>query len=63
MKRCKTCKYRDEEGVCTSVKITELYTWDSSVTDEQKKDMLIYSYEEGGYFWVGEEFGCVHHEG
>ena len=23
--------------------------------------MLIYDYNEGGGFWVGERFGCIHH--
>lgn len=24
-------------------------------------DTLVYSYDEGGCFWTGSEFGCVHH--
>jgi hypothetical protein len=24
--------------------------------------MLIYEYSEGGVFWTGPDFGCVHHQ-
>lgn len=53
---CKDCKHRDNRGHCRSDKLDEDYWYD----DEYKKDMLIYSYTEGGRFWVGEYFGCVH---
>jgi hypothetical protein len=26
----------------------------------EEKDMLVYPYLEGGWFWVGPLFGCVH---
>ena len=58
MKTCKTCKYREENGYCQSDKIVEAH-WEH--TDAEKRDMLIYSYDEGGGFWVGEDFGCIHH--
>jgi hypothetical protein len=48
-KLCGTCKFRNERGMCKSEKLEELI-----------KDLLIYSYSEGGGFWVGEKFGCVH---
>jgi hypothetical protein len=44
---------------CTNKKIGEEWDFDS---DEDKKDALIYSYSEGGWFEVGENFGCVHWE-
>jgi len=25
-------------------------------------DMLVYAYNEGGSFWTGPDFGCVHHQ-
>ena len=57
MERCKTCTKRDKKGRCQSEKLDEDY----GQNDDTKKDMLIYDYNEGGGFWVGPEFGCVHH--
>lgn len=54
MERCETCKYRDKAGYCTNEKLA-----DESGVDNQ--DMLIYNANEGGDFWVGPKFGCVHH--
>ena len=63
MKRCKTCKWRKQIGmpwetpVCTNKNLCE------DMRDEKgRKDQLVYSYQEGGCFHVGEDFGCVHHE-
>ena len=60
-KLCKNCKWRDEGGFC--VNEGKIYEdgygrggRDSSTSD----DCLIYSFYEGGDFWVGENFGCVH---
>lgn len=54
---CKNCKWRDEEGHdCQNSKIKE------GVSGERKDDELVYSFPEGGGFWVGENFGCVHWE-
>ena len=71
MNHCKTCKHwtrvqekypdafksLDENagGICGSEKLTE--DW-----GEHGADMLVYSYPEGGEFWTGLDFGCVHHE-
>ena len=55
---CKECKFRNENGRCTSEKLDEDYMYD----DDKKVDMLIYDYIEGGEFWVGENFGCIHWE-
>jgi hypothetical protein len=41
-------------GKCTSEKLTENY-------EEYRPDTLVYSYHEGGDFWTGPDFGCVHH--
>ena len=70
MNHCKTCKHwtRVQEkypgafkspdvnagGICGSEKLTE--DW-----GEHGADMLVYSYPEGGEFWAGPDFGCVHH--
>ena len=59
MKTCKTCIYRNGFGHCQSGKITEYYP---GIPKDEKARMLIYSYFEGGTFWVGEKFGCVHHQ-
>jgi hypothetical protein len=69
MNRCKDCKFRNEEGECTSAKISDNTRWPGGYYNDkekeienrdQTKDMLLYGYDEGGSFWVGEEFGCVH---
>lgn len=57
MKTCRTCKHRDERGDCNCEKLAE----DHYQSEEAKADMLIYDYNEGGGFWVGPNFGCVHH--
>lgn len=72
MNHCKTCKHwvkyqqtiLDDDGsarlkagggMCGSEKLTE--NW-----GEHGSDMLVYSYAEGGGFWTGPNFGCVHHQ-
>ena len=55
---CATCKFRNDSGQCTSPKIEE----SMGQSEEQMLDMLVYSYLEGGCFYVGDKFGCVHHE-
>ena len=69
MNTCKTCvhwnqaiaaAYRgpaESGGFCKQEKITEEYG-DSSYTN----DAMVYSYHEGGSFWTGPDFGCVHHK-
>ena len=58
IKTCKTCAFRDIDGYCQSEKIAESCTQ----SDDESSDMLLYSYSVGGIFWVGENFGCVHHQ-
>ena len=68
MKYCETCVFYTKEtrmirlkrtgGWCESPKIVE--GWCKSY--EEMNDMLIYHYDEGGSFWVGPKFGCVHHK-
>lgn len=74
MNRCKTCKYwsqdREDEfelsgddiGKCTNNKISENDSNDNDFREANKLDMLIYKYYEGGTFYTGSEFGCVHHK-
>lgn len=61
MNTCKTCKFRQKHYgcfICSCDKISEDY----SQSDSKSKDMLIHSYNEGGSFFVGEDFGCIHHK-
>ena len=68
--RCSTCAYwmtwaqryphrqrptHERGGYCLSRKIVE------AGEEVQADDMLVYSYSEGGDFWTGPDFGCVHH--
>lgn len=57
MGRCGECLYRDINGYCQNIKLSENFYQKSDEID----DMLIYSYQEGGGFWVGPQFGCVHY--
>ena len=56
---CKDCHYKDEKGLCSHEKIKEQDWQDRFI---ENKDCLIYSYNEDGYFYVGDYFGCVHFE-
>ena len=65
MKTCKTCKHWTEvpaeyyarfDRECVSQKFTE------GSPNEGEADCLTYSYYEGGRFYPGPDFGCVHHE-
>jgi len=58
MKKCGECLYRDTFGYCQSQKIRE--DWGFSL--QEKDDMLVYDYTESGAFWVGVNFGCIHHK-
>lgn len=53
---CGKCSFRDSDGYCRSEKLSEDYG--SCIGD--RSDMLVYPYMEGGRFWVGPKFGCVH---
>lgn len=54
---CGACKHRDSTGHCNSEKLAE--DWGQS--GDEKMDMLLYDHSEGGGFWVGEKFGCIHY--
>lgn len=59
MNKCGTCTNRDSDGYCQSDRLSEDYG-QYRRTPEAKADALVYSYHEGGGFWVGPNFGCVH---
>jgi hypothetical protein len=54
---CGDCIYRNATGYCQNKKFRE--GWAEIVAENS--DMLLYEYSEGGGFWVGERFGCIHH--
>ncbi len=63
MNRCITCKHREINGFCTKEdKIHEPGQGNLNQGEPGSEDHLIYDYHEEGCFWVGENFGCVHHE-
>ena len=55
---CKDCKWRDASGTCTND--DKLHEEDYDHMGKDTKDHLVYSYYEGGWFLVGELFGCIH---
>lgn len=64
MNTCRTCKFRKLHFIdhnkrnifrCVSLNIFE------SLNEEYTELQMAYSYEEGGSFHVGENFGCIHH--
>ena len=59
--RCKDCVWREERlkgnMVCENPHLTEYLYRDDSVS---KEDCLFYSYDEGGWFEPGDNFGCIH---
>jgi hypothetical protein len=68
MNHCETCAYFKPDledwrvrlsngihgGLCKSPFMKEEY--------DHTENSLVYSYSEGGSFWVGPKFGCVNHE-
>ena len=72
---CKTCRWwvdkpqplvdherpGDQFRECGNInKIGEAYR--SEAGEREVLDAMRYSYHEGGTFWTGPDFGCVHHE-
>lgn len=57
---CGTCHHRDRAGYCQSNKLIEKLDQSCLPDINERADMLIYDYYEGGEFWVGERFGCIH---
>lgn len=55
---CVQCIFR-YHGYCTNDDKIHEDDW-RQLSEEEKKDHLIYSYYEGGGFVVGENFGCIH---
>ena len=56
--RCKNCKWNEDGSCMNNGKIHEIgYGF-----KEETNDHLIYCYDEGGGFWVEDNFGCVHFE-
>ena len=60
-KVCKNCQWRGTEKNprnCQCPKIHEKWSGEENIND----DCMAYSYDEGGWFEVGDNFGCVHFE-
>ncbi len=59
MRTCETCKYWKRisllTGWCESGDLCE-----PGEADATKTNQLVYSYDEGGGFKTGKDFGCVH---
>ena len=66
MPRCKTCRWWGRDGSDNPRKRARECGNHSKIGEPSdvkgKTDTLTYSYDEGGRFWTGPEFGCVHHE-
>ena len=56
---CKDCKFWDMKHEYTNGG----YCMNESIREDTGKEFceneLVYSYEEGGFFWTGAKFGCV----
>jgi hypothetical protein len=52
---CSDCRFRDKQGYCRSDKM-----WEEGIAPDNRSDCVVYDYYEGGNFWVGPNFGCVH---
>jgi len=65
-KTCSTCIYRDlKTKCCRCPKIKEIEhhnKMSQTEIDIKNHDCLVYSYYESGSFWVGDDFGCIHHK-
>lgn len=56
-KYCKTCSYRDYRKNCTN----DHFGQGGLDNNVDVNSSLVFSYDEGGCFKVGDNFGCVHH--
>mgnify|MGYP003647466727 CR=1 FL=1 len=60
---CKDCKHRKAvkkmDELPSAICVNDKYIAES-VGQKDTGDMMIYQYAEGGAFYVGDRFGCVH---
>lgn len=74
MKKCRSCRWHrkverqrpigaeeDNGSYCMSDKMYELGARPKG-GEEFSPDHLVYAFNEGGYFWTGNSFGCVNWE-
>jgi hypothetical protein len=61
MSTCKTCKFRNINKECTNNKFVEDADYENEFNNNKTNDRLVYPYEEGGYFRVEDNFGCIHY--
>ena len=66
MKHCETCIHWDDkvETWLTKRQVRECKNHEKLMEGfgDAVPDGLCYSYEEGGTFYTGPKFGCVHHK-
>ena len=63
MNTCDTCEHWEKSwsaGYCNSDKVRDKRRTED--IEDSAPDELVYSYSEGGSFWTGPKFGCVHHK-
>lgn len=67
MKTCKDCKHWRAEGDMGRATYDPIgkqggYCFSTKLTEESpyELDALVYSFAEGGAFWTGPNFGCIH---
>jgi hypothetical protein len=66
MSTCKDCGWRDAEKICNNPHIIEPMDHQcgkgglSREEMPKKEDCLVYSYDEGGWFEAGDNFGCIY---
>jgi len=64
---CKDCKFVEKNRVDYPTRCTEIFycgnedkLFENGCGDTSENDYLSYSYQEGGGFEVGPQFGCIH---
>lgn len=64
---CRDCTWRADDGMCLNGEKLhdpptgyEILNGDTVTHYPEFRDHLVYEYSEGGSFWVGPDFGCVH---
>lgn len=65
MKTCKTCAYWSDQAPFGQPnrfvhRMCECHKLDEDVYEDSPTDTLRYSYREGGCFYSGPDFGCIH---
>ena len=65
MKTCKTCKFwsdADEVSYKSIFRRCDHHKLKEDWGGKHSSDSMLYPYNEGGAFFAGPDFGCIHHE-